>query len=236
MADAAWAVDIGDLHFAYPDGTLALRGVDLQVREGERLALLGPNGAGKSTLLLHLNGLLRGTGSVTVFGLPVVPRHLGALRRQVGLVFQDPDDQLFMPSVGDEVAYGAISAGYEREEVRRRVGDALAAVGLAGLEHKHPLNLSVGQQKRLAIASVLVTDSRLLVLDEPSAGLDPAGRRALVSLLAQLPVTQIVATHDLDLAAELCGAAALMAEGRVARAGATGLILGDEAFLRECGM
>jgi len=236
MADAAWAVDIGDLHFTYPDGTPALRGVDLQVRAGERLALLGPNGAGKSTLLLHLNGLLRGTGSVTVLGLPVIPSHLGVLRRQVGLVFQDPDDQLFMPSVGDEVAYGAINAGYERDEVRRRVADALAAVGLAGLEHKHPLNLSIGQQKRLAIASVLVTDSRLLVLDEPSAGLDPAGRRALLALLAGLPVTQVIATHDLDLAAELCGAAALMAEGRVARAGKTELILADTALLRECGM
>jgi cobalt/nickel transport system ATP-binding protein len=236
VADANLAVDIGDLHFAYPDGTPALQGVDLRVPDGARLALLGPNGAGKSTLLLHLNGLLRGTGRVEVLGLPVVPRHLGALRRQVGLVFQDTDDQLFMPSVGDEVAYGAINAGYGREDVRRRVAEALAAVGLMGLEDKHPLNLSVGQQKRLAIASVLVTDSRLLVLDEPSAGLDPAGQRALVSLLAELPVTQIIATHDLSLATALCDTAAVMAAGRIVRCGDTRTLLGDEDFLRSCGM
>jgi cobalt/nickel transport system ATP-binding protein len=194
-----------------------LRGIELQVAEGERVALLGPNGAGKSTLLLHLNGLLRGTGQVTVLGVPVTPPNLSAIRRQVGLVFQDPDDQLFMPSVFDEVAYAAINAGYDRAKVRRRVGDAVQATGLQGLDDKHPLNLSAGQKKRLAIAAVLVTDNRLLVLDEPSAGLDPAGRRSLLGLLGSLPSTMVIATHDWGFASSLCERGVVLGEGRVIR-------------------
>lgn len=235
MAGAPVAVNIADLQFDYPDGTRALRGVSLQVAEGERLALLGANGAGKSTLLLHLNGLLRGRGEITVCGLPVTAPHLDAIRRQVGLVFQDPDDQLFMPSVADEVAYAAINAGYDRDEIRRRVAAALAAVGLTDLEHKHPLHLSAGQKKRLAIASVLVTDNRLLALDEPSAGLDPAARRTLMDLLAHLPGTQIIATHDLDLAAALCPRAVVMAGGAVAYDGATAPLLAA-GFLAQYGL
>jgi cobalt/nickel transport system ATP-binding protein len=220
MGDTPLAVSIENLRFAYPDGTEALRGLDLQVREGERLAVLGNNGAGKSTLLLHLNGLLRGSGEVRVLGLPLIRRNLAAIRRQVGLVFQNPDDQLFMPTVFDETAYAAINAGYGREEVRRRVNEALSVTGLCGLEAKHPLNLSLGQRKRLTIASVLVTDNRLLVLDEPSAGLDPAGRTSLISLLSSLPSTLIVATHDLSFASASCERGVVIEDGVVVRDGA----------------
>lgn len=236
MAHASLAVEIRNLHFTYPDGTQALRGVNLHVREGERLALLGANGAGKSTLLWHLNGLLRGSGEIYIFGLPVIPKNYRLIRQQVGLVFQNPDDQLFMPSVYDEVAFAALNAGYGKEEIQQRVEEALTATGLAGLEFKHPLNLSMGQKKRLAIASVLVTENRLLALDEPTSGLDPAGRRSLLSLLASLPTTQIIATHDLQLASALCDKAAVMYDGVVVRYDSLARILTDKDFLEECGL
>lgn len=213
MADPLLAVRIEGLRFRYPDGTQALRGLNLSVGEGERLAVLGANGAGKSTLLLHLNGLLRGSGEVQVLGLAVARPHLQTIRRQVGLVFQNPDDQLFMPSVFDEAAYAAVNAGYSRAEVRRRVQAALAVTGLEGLESRHPQNLSLGQKKRLTIASVLVTDNRLLVLDEPSAGLDPAARDALIALLGALPQTMVIATHDLPFAAAVCQRAVTISDG-----------------------
>ena len=221
------AVDIANLHYSYPDGTPALDGVELRLPEGDRLALIGVNGAGKSTLLLHLNGLLQGQGRVEIFGQPVTPRNLRAIREQTGLVFQNPDDQLFMPSVFDEVAYAAINARYERAEVRRRVAEALSATGLTGLEAKHPTNLSLGQKKRVAIASVLVTDNRLLVLDEPSAGLDPPTRAGLLSLLQSLPATMIVATHDLEFAQALCTRAALMQRGHITRFEAVNALISD---------
>ncbi len=227
MSGAPLAVRIAGLRFRYPDGTIALDGVDLRVVEGERVALLGPNGAGKSTLLLHLNGLLRGEGEVTVLGLPARGRAVQQLRRQVGLVFQSPDDQLFMPSVFDEVAYGALNAGLGWEEVQWRVSEALAVTGIAHLAEKHPDHLSLGQRKRVAIASVLVTDNRLLALDEPSAGLDPAGRTSLLELLCSLPATMIVATHDLEFAEALCTRAVAMREGRVYRTGSLAEIGAD---------
>lgn len=219
MPDAPLAIEVRGLRFRYPDGTIALDGVDLEVREGERVALLGPNGAGKSTLLLHLNGLLRGEGQVRVLGLEARGRAVWQLRQQVGLVFQSPDDQLFMPTVFDEVAYGALNAGLDREEVERRVGAALSTTGIAHLADRHPDHLSLGQRKRVAIASVLVTDNRLLVLDEPSSGLDPAGRQSLLDLLRSLDTTMVVATHDLGFAAAICTRAIAMREGRVYRIG-----------------
>ncbi|MCX7597335.1 MAG: energy-coupling factor ABC transporter ATP-binding protein [Armatimonadetes bacterium] len=219
MAGAPLAVDIRDLHFSYPDGTEALDGVSLQVPQGQRVALIGPNGAGKSTLLLHLNGLLRGRGHISILGLTPEPRNLRMLRQQVGLVFQNPDDQIFMPTVFDEVAYAAVNQGWPAEEIKRRTQEAMEATGVAHLANKHPLSLSVGQKKRVAIASVLVTDNKLLALDEPSAALDPVGKRDLLKLLQTLPSTMIVATHDLDFARELCQWGAAMKEGRIARTG-----------------
>lgn len=219
LAGAPLAVDIRDLRFQYPDGTEALAGVSLQVQEGQRVALVGPNGAGKSTLLLHLNGLLRGEGYVRVLGLAPEPQNLRLLRRQVGLVFQNPDDQIFMPTVFDEVAYAAVNEGWPEEEIKQRVQEAMQATGVAHLATKHPLSLSVGQKKRVAIASVLVTDNKLLALDEPSAGLDPAGKTKLLSLLQTLASTMIVATHDLDFARQLCDWGAAMKNGRIWRTG-----------------
>lgn len=235
MPDAPLAVKIAGLTFRYPDGTIALKGVDLEVREGERIALLGPNGAGKSTLLLHLNGLLRGEGEMHVLGLPVRGRGLRQLRQQVGLVFQSPDDQLFMPTVFDEVAYGALNAGLDRKEVARRVTQALAVTGIAHLAERHPEHLSLGQRKRVAIASVLVTDNRLLALDEPSAGLDPAGRASLLELLQSLGSTMVIATHDLEFADALCTRALAMRDGRVYRTGSVAELAADPALFAACG-
>jgi cobalt/nickel transport system ATP-binding protein len=229
-------VEIDSLCFRYPDETLALDGVSLRIAEGERVALLGANGAGKSTLMLHLNGLLRGEGRITIRGREVSERNLRQIRQEVGLVFQSPDDQLFMPTVFDEVAFAAINAGYEQDEVRERVAAALSTVGMSGYEQKHPINLSVGQKKRVAIASVLVTDNHLLVLDEPTAGLDPAGQRALLALLQGLASTMVVATHDLALAEALCERAVVMQAGRIVREGKTPEVLSDQAFLRSSGL
>ncbi len=219
MGGAPLAVDIRGLCFRYPDGTEALAGVGLQVEEGERVALIGPNGAGKSTLLLHLNGLLRGEGDVSVLGLTLQPRNLRVLRQQVGLLFQNPDDQLFMPTVYDEVAYAALNLRWPADEVRRRVAEAMELTGISGLAARHPAGLSLGQKKRVALASVLVTDNRLLALDEPSSGLDPPARANLLSLLQRLPATMVVATHDLEFALALCDRGAAMKDGRIWAAG-----------------
>lgn len=230
------AIDISGLNFRYPDGTLALDGLNLSVETGDRLALIGPNGAGKSTLMLHLNGLLRGSGSVSILGRPLTEKALPEIRRRVGLVFQSPDDQLFMPTVFDEVAFAAVNAGHPEDEVRRRVSQSLNAVGMGGAERKSPADLSLGQKKRIAIASVLVTDNEILVLDEPSAGLDPRGRRDLIALLDGLDSTMLIATHDLDLAAQLCTRVAVMVEGRILRSGTASDTLGDECLLRDAGL
>jgi len=233
---SAAEVDIEGLEFCFPDGAQGLRGVDLHVPRGAHLALLGRNGAGKSTLLLHINGLIVGRGSVRIGGVPVIGRNLTQIRSQVGLVFQSPDDQLFMPTVYDEVAYAALNAGYGAAETDRRVACALETVGCTGLAGRHPMRLSVGQKKRVALASVLVTDNRVLLLDEPSTGLDPAGRRDLIALLCSLSSTMLIATHDLQLAEEVCGLAAVMNDGRVVRTGAVEDVLRDEAFLRAQGL
>ncbi len=234
--NGALAIDIQRLHFHYPDGTLALGDIDLQVCKGSRVALIGPNGAGKSTLMLHLNGLLRGSGSIEILGQQLCDRNVNAIRQQVGLVFQSPDDQLFMPTVFDEVAYAAVNAGYAHDEVCARVDRALATVHMSGTQLRHPGNLSLGQKKRICIASVLVTDNCILALDEPSAGLDPAGRRDLIALLSELDSTLIVATHDLDLAAQLCPETVAMQAGNIIRTGSTSEILADAEFLAECGL
>ena len=188
---------VDDLAFAYPDGHQALFGVDLRVEQGERVALLGPNGAGKTTLVLHLNGILRGgRGRVEVAGLPVDQRNLQEVRRRVGIVFQDPDDQLFMPTVGEDVAFGPRNLGLPEPEVRARVAAALAQVGMAGAADRPPHHLSFGQRRRVAVATVLSMHPEVLVLDEPSSNLDPAGRRELAEVLESLPVTILMVTHD----------------------------------------
>jgi cobalt/nickel transport system ATP-binding protein len=219
------------LRYAYPNGHAALHGVDLDVADGERVALLGPNGAGKTTLMLHLNGLLTGHGELDVAGLRVGRDDVRELRGRVGLVFQDPDDQLFMPTVREDVAFGPLNLGLTPEQALTRVDEALAQVRMAHAAQRPPHALSMGERRRVAIATVLAMHPRVLVLDEPSANLDPRGRRELVEVLRELGGTMLVATHDLPLVAGLCERAVVLDGGRVVADGAVGEILGDEALL-----
>ncbi len=236
------AVDIRGLRFAYPDGREALRGVDLSIAPGEKVALVGPNGAGKSTLLLHLNGLLQGPeGRVNILGRDANSakgRELQEIRALVGLVFQDPDDQLFSPTVFDDVAFGPIYMGLARDEVERRVVEALAAVGLDGFGGRMPFHLSGGEKKRAALATVLSMRPQVLALDEPSAGLDPRARRGIIRVLTGLEQTLLVTTHDMELVREVFPRTVIMDEGSVAADGPTEHIFGQrdllEAHALEC--
>jgi cobalt/nickel transport system ATP-binding protein len=221
------------LTFGYGGGQAVLDGLDLTVQEGERVAVLGPNGAGKTTLMLHLNGLLRGVGELEVTGLPVTGDTLPALRARVGLVFQDPDDQLFMPSVAEDVGFGPRNLGYDETEVARRTAAALAAVRMETAAARAPHQLSMGERRRVAIAGVLAMDPELLVLDEPSANLDPRARRELLEVLASLDRTLLVVTHDLPFAAELCERAVILARGRVVADGSCPAILADARLLAD---
>ncbi|MFI1017473.1 energy-coupling factor ABC transporter ATP-binding protein [Streptomyces sp. NPDC020965] len=233
-ATAAASLEVRGLAYAYPDGRQALFGVDLTVRRGERVALLGPNGAGKTTLVLHLNGILGGgVGTVTVAGLPVVKEHLARIRRTVGLVFQDPDDQLFMPTVREDVAFGPAASGLRGAELTARVTTALHRVGMAEYADRPPHHLSFGQRRRVAVATVLAMEPEILVLDEPSSNLDPASRRELADILRSLDVTVLMVTHDLPYALELCPRAVILSEGVIVADGRTGELLADGETLRE---
>lgn len=225
------AIDIRGLSFAYPDGTQALRGVDLQVAEGESVAIIGPNGAGKSTLLLHLNGILRGQGSIEVFGLPIADASLREIRRRVGVVFQDPEDQLFLTSIAQDVGFGPANLGLPAEEIAARTHDALRAVGMEEFGDRAAHHLSFGQKKRVATATVLSMRPDILVLDEPSSNLDPRARRQLIAILRSLPVTKIIVTHDLPYAFEMCERAVILDGGWVAADGPIAQVLGDPALL-----
>lgn len=230
-------VDLADVTFAYPNGHEALRGITLSIHQGEKVALLGPNGAGKSTLLLHLNGMyFPASGRVQIAGITVDRKTVKQVRAFVGLVFQDPDDQLFSPTVFEDVAFGPLYMGLPEAEIRERVAQALELVGLRGFEDRAPYHLSIGQRKRAALATVLSMDPRILVLDEPSAGLDPRGRRELIRLLDGLPHTLIASTHDMRLAAELFPRSVILDEGQVVADGPTELILADEALLEAHGL
>jgi cobalt/nickel transport system ATP-binding protein len=225
-------LDVRGLAFAYPDGHQALYGVDLHVHRGERVALLGPNGAGKTTLVLHLNGILHaGAGTVSVSGLPVAKDNLREIRRRVGIVFQDPDDQLFMPTVRDDVAFGPANLGVRGGELEKRVMDALDKVGMAGFADRPPHHLSFGQRRRVAVATVLVMEPEVLVLDEPSSNLDPASRRELAEILTALDVTLLMVTHDLPYAFELCPRSVVLSDGVVVADGPTYDVLTDDALM-----
>jgi energy-coupling factor transporter ATP-binding protein EcfA2 len=236
------ALELRDLRYVYHDGSEALRGIDLRVEDGECVGLIGPNGAGKSTLLLHLNGILPEEQppdripAVHVFGRPVAPPHLPDIRREVGLLFQDPDDQLFCPTVYEDVAFGPEQLGLGALEVRRLVIEALARVGLPGFEGRAPHHLSGGEKRRVCLAGVLACQPRLLVLDEPTSNLDPRGRRELKALLRDLPVTKIVATHDLELVVELCTRAVLVDAGKVVAEGRPVELLDDEPLMLAHGL
>lgn len=230
------ALYVENLVFKYPDGTRALDGVTFALAPGDKAALVGPNGAGKSTLFLHLNGILRGEGIVRVAGMEVTDANLRRVRAAVGLVFQDPDDQLFSPTVFDDVAFGPIYQGLMPNQVRERVADALAVVHMEGYGSRVSHHLSVGQKKRISLATVLSMNPEILVLDEPSAGLDPRARRDLINLLRELPQTMLVATHDLNLVRELLPRTIVMDQGRVVADGMTRDILQDEALLSAHGL
>jgi cobalt/nickel transport system ATP-binding protein len=225
------AIEARGLRFRYPNGVTGLDGLDLSVRHGERVAVLGPNGAGKTTLMLHLNGLLAGTGELSVAGIDVRRGDARDLRARVGLVFQDPDDQLFMPTVREDVAFGPLNLGATPEEALARVRAALAEVRMEHVADRAPHQLSLGQRRRVAVATVLAMDPSLLVLDEPSASLDPRARRELLELLSGLDRTMLVVTHDLPFAAELCERAVVLSAGRVVADGRCLDILRDEDLL-----
>lgn len=226
------AVHVTGLRHAYPDGHLALDGVDLTVQPGERVAVLGPNGAGKTTLMLHLNGVLSATsGEVRIGGIPLGRKTLREVRRRVGLVFQDPDDQLFMPTVAQDVAFGPANFGVRGEALAVRVARALDVVGLTDQADRSPAHLSGGQRRRAALATVLACEPEVLVLDEPSANLDPVARRELADTLAGLNSTMLIVTHDLPYAAQLCERAVIMDAGTVVADGGVREILSDTGLL-----
>jgi cobalt/nickel transport system ATP-binding protein len=219
------------LRYRYPDGREALRGLDLAIAHGERVAVLGPNGAGKTTFVFHLNGLLRGEGRLEVAGVEVEDRTMRELRARVGLVFQDPDDQLFMPTVREDVAFGPLNLGLSREQVLARVEEALAAVRMEHAVDRAPHQLSMGERRRVAIATVLAMEPELLVLDEPTANLDPRARRELQQVLDAIDRTMLVVTHDLPFAAVLCERAVILSAGRIVADGPCATVLADEGLL-----
>jgi cobalt transport protein ATP-binding subunit len=231
------ALSVSGLSYRYPSGQEALRDVSLALQAHEKVALIGPNGAGKSTLMHHLNGILKPrAGAVSVFGLDVVDANLGRVRAMVGLVFQNPDDQLFSPRVFDDVAFGPLYMGLPEDEVRRRVGEALAAVGMQGFEERRPHELSIGERKRIALATVLSMQPLLLALDEPSAGLDPRARRGLINLLDSLPQAMLVSTHDMHLVNDLFHRVVIMDHGCIVADGPTADILADVPLLEAHGL
>lgn len=230
------SIVVQNLSFSYPDNRVALRDVSLDISPCEKVALVGPNGAGKSTLILHLNGILRGDGEVTVAGLDVNDKNLGKIRGSVGLVFQTPDDQLFSPTVFDDVAYGPIYQGLSKQDVHERVDEALAVVGMSDFKSRVSHHLSVGEKKRIAIATVLSMHPEVLVLDEPTAGLDPRARRSLLGLLDDMPMTMLVSTHDMLMVQELFQRTIVMDQGRIVADGETKELLEDEQLLKAHGL
>jgi cobalt/nickel transport system ATP-binding protein len=229
------AVEVENLSYSYPDGTAALKSVSFSIREGESVALLGPNGAGKSTLLLHFNGLLRGEGRVRILGREIADESLGWIRSRVGLVFQDPDDQLFMPTLEEDVAFGPMNMGLSEEEVSARVTWALQSVGLSSLSGKSPHHLSFGQRKRAALATVLSMKPSVLVLDEPTSNLDPKSKMEMVSLIRRLQregTTIITATHDVNLVPILADSILLLEKKLVASGGTREILLQRDLLAR----
>lgn len=212
-------IEVRNLRFRYEDGTEALRGIDFRLERGETIALLGANGSGKTSFVLHLNGLLSGEGSVTVCGLPVDKKNLAEVRRRIGLVFQDSESQLFMPSVLEDVAFGPLNHEMNARDAAERARAALETVGMAAAADKAPYHLSAGEKKRVAIAGILATEPEILVLDEPTTFLDPPGQRALADLLVRLPQAKILVTHDIAFAQAMCTRAVFFREGKIAAEG-----------------
>lgn len=229
-------LQIENLSFSYSDQRPVLHRINLSIQRGEKVALVGPNGAGKSTLLLHLNGILSGQGRIKIAGLELNRSNLPQIRAAVGLVFQNPDDQLFSPTVFEDVAFGPLHMGLPEDEVRQRVERALGQVNMRGFEDRLSHHLSIGEKKRIAIATVLAMQPELLVFDEPSAGLDPRARRMLINLLRELPLTMLISTHDMLLVRELFPRMVLMDQGQIVADGPTSRLLEDAALLEAHGL
>lgn len=233
------AVSINSLSYAYPDGAQALKGISLDIFRGECLGLIGPNGAGKTTLMLHLNGIFlseNNNGIVTIMGRKIGKENVKAIRKDVGIVFQDPDDQLFMPTVFDDIAFGPINLGHDKAEVKRRVTQALAGVGMEGFEERVPHHLSIGQKRRISIATVLSMSPEVLVLDEPSASLDPRGKWELIKTVRELSMTKIIASHDMELIKALCERTVILDDGQIVADDLTENILSNMPLLRAHGL
>ncbi len=229
-------IEINNLSFHYPDGKMALKGISLKVMHGEKIALVGANGAGKSTLLLHLNGILEGMGQIFINGMELKKDNLGQIRGLVGIVFQNPDDQLFSPTVFEDVAYGPIYQGYDKKTVEGKVDQALAAVHMTDFVNRIPYHLSGGEKKRIAIATVLSMQPQILVFDEPTSGLDPRARRELIELLLELPQTMLIATHDLRLAEVLTSRTVILDQGSIVADGPSTTLLNDRELLKTYGL
>ena len=229
-------LSVHDLHYSYPDGRKVLNGITFEMDWCEKIALVGPNGAGKSTLLQNLNGLLEGDGEVEVVGLQLNKENLPIIRAKVGFVFQNPDDQLFSPTVYEDVAFGPLHMGLSEEEIAHRVDRALDQVGMGSYTKRLSHYLSAGEKKRVAIATVLAMNPSMLILDEPTANLDPRARRSLIKLMSELPIAMIIATHDLRMVEGLLPRMVLINEGRIAVDGESGSILKDQELLQKHGL
>ena len=250
-ASASSAVHVERLSFRYPGGSEVLSDISFTIASGENIGLVGPSGAGKSTLLQHLNGLLpsklpdaaplpvgqvENLPHVVIDGIPVSQPTIAEVRRRVGFLFQDPDDQLFCPTVFEDIAFGPLNLGLSEDEARQRVRDSLAAVGLAGYEPRSTLRLSLGERKRVCLAGIFACQPSILALDEPFSSLDPRARRTLITILKQFPGSQIIATHDLDVVVDLCHRVLLLDGGQLRAAGATADILGNAALMDRHGL
>ncbi len=226
------AIVVDNVYFAYPDGREVLKGISCGIAHGERVALVGPNGAGKSTFMSHLNGVLMPSqGRVIIDGIEITKDNLTQVRRKVGIVFQDPDDQLFCPTVFDDVAFGPLNLGLSKDEIHLRVKDALEMVGLLGFEGRSSFHLSFGERKRLALATVLSYQPEILVFDEPSTNMDPLSRRRMIEWLKSSDKTIILCTHDLDIALEVCYRCIVLTDGQIVADGPASDILYDRKLL-----
>ena len=230
------AIELKNFSYKYPDGTVALSEISLSVEHGQKLALIGPNGAGKSTLLLTMAGFIKGTGEVLVDGLQINRKNLKTIRTLLGCCLENPDDQLFMPTLFDDVAFGPLNMGLEPEQVKTRVADALRTVGLAEMADKAPHHLSAGQKRAAAIATILSMTPKIITLDEPDGNLDPRNRNNLIKLLAGLPQTLIIATCNMDFAAAIADRATLLDKGRVIADGDAKKIMSDYRLMTEHGL
>jgi cobalt/nickel transport system ATP-binding protein len=230
------AVEIKGLSFCYPDGTKALEDINITIFKGESVGIIGPNGAGKSTFLLHLNGILRGEGLVRVFGMDVNNGNLKNIRKKVGMVFQDPDSQLFCPTLFDDVAFGPLNCGLKPQIIKDKVASALESVNLRGFEERSPHHLSLGEKKRAALATVLSMEPEMIVLDEPTSNLDPRSKREIIQLLKGFNITKIIASHDMDLIWQICDRVILLNKGRKIEDADTSLILQNDKLLLSNGL